>query len=111
MAISAQQVTTTGPHVMVGVPTDPRNGSRTTVCVFVNNPSDADEVSFAVEVYNTRTRTSNVIHEGELQTRESVVIDSPIEINSPQQLRLRVDSMPDPPINFYVHYTSTPKDT
>lgn len=106
MPHSAAQIDTLGQTVMVGSPADPKRGARVTECIFVNNPSPTDPVGLAVIVYNASRATARVIHEGDLESRESLVIDSPIEITAPEQLRLRVDSMADPPINYYVHWVN-----
>lgn len=104
MPHSAAQIDSLGQTVMVGSPADPKRGARVTECVFVNNPSATDQVSIAVTIYNTSTQRARVIHAGDLEARESLVIDSPLEITGPEQLRLRVDAISDPPINYYVHW-------
>lgn len=106
MPHSAGQILTTGQTVMVAAPSDQGKGARVTKTVFVNNPSDTDTVAFAILTYNPANGSTRIIHEGDLETRESVVIDSPIEIFSPEQLRIRVDTMADPPIHYYVMYES-----
>jgi hypothetical protein len=107
MATSAQQVTSTGQTVMVSSPSDPKKGRRVTGTIFVNNPDETATVKIAVITFNPANSAVRVIHEGDLSPRESVVIDSPVEIVYPEQLRLRVDSLGGgTAVNFYVQYTS-----